>query len=32
MGVGLGNTEQKAKVVANEQLGGLWSLHCFPQG
>lgn len=30
MGVGLGNTEQKAKVVANEQLGGLWSLHCFP--
>jgi len=30
LGVGLGNTEQLAKVVADEQLGGLWSLHCFP--
>ncbi len=30
MGVGLGNTEQRAKVIAEEQLGGLWAIHCFP--
>ncbi|MDF2544313.1 MAG: hypothetical protein K0S47_4031 [Herbinix sp.] len=28
-GVGLGNTEQMAKAVAVEQLGGMWSMHCF---
>lgn len=29
IGVGLGNTEQLAKIEADTKTGGIWNIHCF---